>query len=185
VDKVETETDKDNLAIREIGLNHIKNAYKKINSESKVENPEETEKKTHSENEEESNPVDLHHAVRLIKIGFIKYYEKRDLPIYLKELIFPFIDIWEISGHALVDKYAKDLGLELKPEYICFFGGLLLAAEPLSRLRKGKLKDIFKKQFSQNKESVDKKEKTPHDSNIKNGDFKPVVIDYDLPGNLK
>ena len=44
MDKVETETDKDNLAIREIGLNHIKNAYKKINSESKVENPEETEK---------------------------------------------------------------------------------------------------------------------------------------------
>jgi hypothetical protein len=176
-------SDIDNNAIKELGLNHVKNAYNKINKESG--NGQSKEKKHNTnipQDEKRQDPqssLDLHHAVRLAKAGFIMYYQKRDLPLYLKQVINPLIDIWEISAHTVVDQYAKDVGLNMKPEYICFGGGVLLCLDPILQAKKGKLKNIFQ----QNNEDIDKTDKKSN--NIKKEDevFTPEIVDYDLPKN--
>ena len=107
----------DTNAIKELGLNHVKNAYSKINKESSNGQNKEKQKQTEIPQDEKrqstESTIDLHHAVRLAKAGFIMYYQKRDLPLYLKQIINPLIDIWEMSAHTVVDQYAKDVGLDM------------------------------------------------------------------------
>ena len=78
------------------------------------------------------------------------YYQKRDLPLYLKQIINPLIDIWEMSAHTIVDQYAKDVGLNMKPEYICFGGAALLCVDPLIHTER-----VIKNMFQQNNENID------------------------------
>ena len=173
----------DTNAIKELGLNHVKNAYSKINKESSngqnKENKQSSQIPQDEKRQATDSTIDLHHAVRLAKAGFIMYYQKRDLPLYLKLIINPLIDIWEMSAHTVVDQYAKDVGLDMKPEYICFGGAALLCVDPLIQHKKGKLKDVFQ----QNNENIDNK---PEKDNIKkevNKEFTPEIVDYDLPKN--
>ena len=170
----------DTEAIKQLGLTHVRNAYNKINKEKAGANingqDPKTKKQDPPQDQKRLDPngqLDLHHAVRLIKAGFIMYYQKRDLPLYLKQVINPFIDLWEISAHTIVDKYAKDMALGIKPEYVCFGGGALLALDPILQHRKGKLKDMF----NPPQDPQEKKTETPESGK----NFTPEIIDYDLP----
>jgi len=173
--------DIDTNAIKELGLNHVKNAYSKINKDSSPGQNKQKQKGSETPQDEKrqaaDSTIDLHHAVRLVKAGFIMYYQKRDLPLYLKQIINPLIDIWEMSAHTVVDQYAKDVGLNMKPEYICFGGAALLCVDPLIQHRRGKLKDMF----PQNNENIDIKPKNDNNEKMEDQEFTPEIVDYDLP----
>jgi len=184
----DAQNQEDTQAIKELGLNHIRHAYDKINKENLQSNgqsngSEKKEKKRNiPEDEKRMQPdgqLDLHHVVRVIKAGLVMYYQKRELPGYIKNLIFPFIDIWEMSAHTIVDKYAEDMQLDLKPEYVCFGGGVLLCIDPVLEHKKGNLKDIFQ---PTKKADVDKNQQTNDNSpNETEKNYTPEIIDYDLP----